>query len=72
MPAIAIKDNGEFAEEILKDLIEQGYNGQELLQKFHEMQSQIKPAVESLLEEASGIAKGIAPYETYEDVFRKE
>lgn len=37
MPAIAIKDNGEFAEEILKDLIEQGYNGQELLQKFHGM-----------------------------------
>ena len=51
-------DGGEFAEEILSDLLSQGFSGNELLQKFKEVRRQIRPAVESMLEEASAAASG--------------
>jgi len=68
-----IRNNGgEFAEEILSDLISQGFSGDELLQKFKETRKKIRPAIESLLEEASAAANGKAPYFTYDDVFGTE
>jgi len=68
-----IKNNGgEFAEEILADLISQGFSGAELLQKFKEMRREIRPAVESLLEEAKAAVNGKSPYFTYEDIFGTE
>ena len=63
---------GEFAEEILADLISQGFSGAELLQKFKEMRREIRPAVESLLEEAKAAVNGKSPYFTYEDIFGTE
>ncbi len=39
---------GEFAEQILADLIGQGYSGNELLQHFKQAQSQVRPAVEAV------------------------
>ncbi|MDR1701746.1 MAG: AbrB/MazE/SpoVT family DNA-binding domain-containing protein [Sporomusaceae bacterium] len=63
---------GEFAEQILADLISQGYSGQELLAKFKAASRQIRPAVEKLLAEASLIAKEKTPYETIEDIFGGE
>jgi hypothetical protein len=65
-------DGGEFSEEILSDLISQGYSGNELLQKFKEIRRKIRPAVESLLAEAVDAANGKAPYFTYEDIFGTE
>jgi len=65
-------NSGEFAEEILSDLILQGFSGDKLLQKFKETRRKIRPAVECLLEEAAAAADGKAPYFTYEDVFGKE
>ena len=65
-------DSGEFAEEILSDLIKQGYSGNELLKKFKEIRRQIRPAVEKLLEEAAAAVKGEATFSTYEDVFGTE
>ena len=59
----------DFAEEILSDLISQGFSGNELLQKFKETRRKIRPAVESLLNEASAAADGKSPYFTYKDVF---
>ena len=47
---------GEFAEQILADLIAQGYAGEELLEKFKAAQKQVRPAVERLIEEADEIA----------------
>ncbi|MCL1858043.1 MAG: AbrB/MazE/SpoVT family DNA-binding domain-containing protein [Oscillospiraceae bacterium] len=68
-----IQNNGsEFAEEILSDLISQGFSGDELLQKFKDIRRKIRPAIESLLEEASAAASGRAPYFTYKDVFGTE
>ena len=46
-----------FAEEILSDLIEQGYSGQKLLSKFKQISRQIRPTVEKLIEEADALAK---------------
>jgi len=65
-------DGGGFDEEILSDLISQGFSGGELLKKFKETRRKIRPAVESLLEEAEAAASGNAPYFTYEDIFGSE
>ena len=63
---------GEFAEQILTDLIKEGLSGEELLTEFKKRQAQIRPAVESMLAEAENIAAGRAEYASYEDVFGTE
>ncbi len=63
---------GEFAEQVLADLIAQGYSGDELLKRFKEMQGQVRPAVEAMLEEAKRVADSKSEYASYEDVFGVE
>ena len=63
---------GEFAEQILADLIRQKLSGDELLRKFKEAQKRVRPAVEDLLEEASKAALSDSGFETYDDVFGSE
>ena len=63
---------GEFAEQILADLIEQGYSGKELLQYFKQAQSQVRPAVEKMIGEAESVAVSESEYMTYEDIFGEE
>lgn len=63
---------GEFAEQILTDLIKQGYSGDELLFRFKEAQSQVRPAVEGMLEEAKRAATAESPFASYNDVFGME
>jgi len=53
-------DNPAFAEEILSDLIDQGYSGQKLLSEFKRISRQIRPAVEKLIEEADALAKVVS------------
>lgn len=60
---------GEFAEQILSDLIAEGFSGEDLLQKFKERQAQVRPAVEAVIAQAEGAAQGTEAYESYEDVF---
>ena len=50
------QNGGEFAEQILADLLEQGYQGDELLVKFKEAQSKVRPAVERMIQEADAFA----------------
>lgn len=64
--------SGEFDEEILADLIAQGYSGAELLNKFKEMRKQVRPAVEKLLSEASDAALNPEQHDTYEDIFGED
>ena len=66
------ESSGEFDEQILADLIEQGLSGQELLGKFKETRRQVRPAVERLLDEAQRAAQNEVPSNTYEDVFGSE
>lgn len=63
---------GEFAEQILSELIEESLSGEALLREFRKRQAQIRPAAEAMLARAEDIAKGKAEYETYEDVFGSE
>lgn len=63
---------GEFSEQILADLIAQGYNGNELLEHFKKAQSQIRPAVEEMLTEAEQAASSKSGHITYENVFGME
>lgn len=50
------QNGGEFAEQILADLLAQGYQGDELLVKFKEAQSKVRPAVERIIQEADAFA----------------
>ena len=63
---------GEFAENILADLIAEGYSGQELLNEFKERQAKVRPAVEVLLEKAREVAHGKGEYATYDEIFGTE
>lgn len=63
---------GEFAEQILADLIAQGYSGNELLENFRKAQSQVRPAVEEMIMEAERVAASESEYASYEDVFGGE
>ena len=63
---------GEFAEQILADLISQGYSGTELLDRFNKAQKEVRPAVEAMLAEAERVADSESGYETYDDVFGAE
>ena len=60
---------GEFAEQILADLIEQGVEGAELLKQFKAKQAQVRPAVEAMIAEAEEVAHGNGEYFTYNDIF---
>jgi bifunctional DNA-binding transcriptional regulator/antitoxin component of YhaV-PrlF toxin-antitoxin module len=63
---------GEFAEQILAELIAEGYSGAELLTKFKETQRKVRPAIEAMLAQAEDAASGKGKYETYGDVFGSE
>ena len=60
---------GEFAEQILSELIQEGFSGETLLAEFKKRQAQIRPAAEMMMAKAEDIATGKAEYETYENVF---
>ena len=63
---------GEFAEQILADLIAQGLSGNELLAQFKAKQAQVRPAVEAMIAEAEEVARGNGEYSTYDDLFGDE
>lgn len=69
-----IKNNtgGEFAEQILADLISQGYSGEELLKKFKQAQREVRPAVEAMLADADRVAESKSGGYSLEDVFGTE
>lgn len=60
---------GEFAEQILEDLIAKGYSGNDLLERFKKAQEQVRPAMEAMFVEAEQVASSESGYITYEDVF---
>ena len=62
----------EFAEQILADLIAQGFSGDQLLTEFKKMQKKVRPAVEAMLTQAEQAARGESESSSYEDVFGTE
>lgn len=63
---------GEFAEQILAELITEGYAGNELLVEFKARQKKVRPAVEELLDAAGAAARGEGEFSTYTDIFGAE
>ncbi len=70
-PVKAVLD-GVFAEQILAELIAQGFSGQELLCEFKKKQAQVRPAVEAMLLDAKRVVEGKEKYVSYDDVFDME
>ena len=69
---VKVSAGGEFAEQILTELVREGLSGAELLLQFKKRQAQVRPAAEAMLAEAEKIARGESDYETYEDIFGTE
>ena len=69
---VKVVPGGEFAEQILEELISEGLSGDELLSKFKERQAAVRPAVEAMLSDAEDAAAGSGESATYEDVFGTE
>jgi bifunctional DNA-binding transcriptional regulator/antitoxin component of YhaV-PrlF toxin-antitoxin module len=64
--------NGEFSVEILRDLVAQGYSGNELVHRFESESKNIRKAIGAMLEEAAQIASGEKSAATLEDIFGAE
>ena len=63
------KDDLAFSEEILADLISQGYAGEKLLSagekllsEFKKITHQVRPAIEKIIEEADALAKASSEF----------
>jgi len=52
-----IRKEEDFSEEILKDLVKEGFNGQDLIHEFQNRKAQIRPAVEQLIVESQKAAQ---------------
>ena len=48
--------SNDFAEEILQDLVEQGFSGPELIARFKEVNKKVRPAIKCILDEADKAA----------------
>ena len=68
----ASSSGGEFAEQILTELIAEGYSGKKLLDEFKIRQSKVRPAVEAMIEAAKEAVKGKGEFYSYDDVFGTE
>lgn len=54
-----IRQETEFAEEILKDLVAKGFQGEHLLDEFRKTRSKIRPAIKRMIDEAELIASDL-------------
>lgn len=66
------REPSEFSVEILKDLVSQGYTGDDLIKAFETQSKHIKKAVTKILVEANAIASGEQESESFEDIFASE
>lgn len=69
---VRTNSGGEFAEQILTDLVRQGLSGDELLEAFKKAQAEVRPAVEKMIADAESVAAGKGEYSTYDDIFGME
>ncbi|MDK2919005.1 MAG: hypothetical protein PWQ37_1738 [Candidatus Petromonas sp.] len=66
------REPSEFSVEILKDLVSQGYSGDELIKRFEAASKNIKKAIANMLEEADAIAAGEKSAANFDDIFGSE
>ena len=51
------RESGYFAQEILNELIDKGYQGEELKNEFARLSKSVRPAVKKMIEEADRFAR---------------
>ena len=66
------RGSSEFSVEILRELVSEGYSGDELVKQFETQSNNIKRAVTNILEEADAIAAGEKPAASFEEIFDSE
>lgn len=66
------RQSEDFSEEILKDLISEGYEGQELIKEFKLRKEMLRLTVDKLKEEGEKIASGDIKGISFDDVFEEE
>lgn len=59
----------EFGAEILRDLLDQGYEKEQLYRKFIEMSQKIRPAAQLMIAEAEEAAKNYDGIDRTEEIF---
>ncbi len=67
-----LRNDSGFATEILKDLVAQGYSGNELVAEFEKQQKNIAKAISDISAEADDIAYGRKKGADIDDVFGEE
>jgi len=63
------KEDSLFSEQILEELITEGYSGEELLSEFKTRKGKIRPAVVRILQEAKKAAKSDCGFTTTDELF---
>lgn len=66
------REPSEFSVEILKELVAEGYIGEELIKQFEIQSKKIKQAVDNMLKEADDIAAGKKKAASFDDIFESE
>ncbi|WP_418791715.1 AbrB/MazE/SpoVT family DNA-binding domain-containing protein [Phosphitispora sp. TUW77] len=64
-----VRQDTEFAEEILKDLIARGFQGDQLLTEFKNYRAKIRPAIKRIIEEAKQAAEQFDGTDTMKEIF---
>ena len=69
-----VKDNSldEYSEFILKDIIEEGYKKEEILEEFKKRRNELKYAAKEMVKELDKVAEEPEKYATMEDIFGEE
>lgn len=62
----------EYSEFILKDIIEEGYKKEEILEEFKKRRNELKYAAKEMVKEMNKVAEESEKYATIDDVFGKE
>jgi len=55
----AVPQTEDLSEEVLEDLVAQGFEGQNLVREFQKKKSQVRPAVEKMIVESSLAARNL-------------
>ncbi len=69
-----VKNNSldEYSEFILKDIIEEGYKKEEILEEFKKRRNELKYAAKEMMKEMDKVAEESEKYATMEDIFGEE
>jgi len=64
--------NDNFTMEILKDLVSQGYSGDELIEKFAQQREDIQKSIKAVINEADEVAAGKRKGAATKDIFGED